>query len=1184
MNSPDATTAVVRAPLAAIGDASSGARLLPQPAAGSYHPAVADGGGQVRVVLTGQLRLEVGDVVVDDTLLDGRQARLVVTYLLVERHRRVGRAELADLMWPGELPRSWDSALRNVLGRVRAFLSAAGLDAGRVLQTAHGSCQLELPAGAVVDLEVAGEALERSERLVREGDHAGAVAAGLVARAVFGRSFLPGEGGPWAESMQQQVEGWWRRAVLALGEARLGRGEPDVAAQDAEALIAVDPLSESAHRLAMRAQAALGNRAEALRAHERCRRVLVEEVGVGPSPETEALYLDLLRDEVEPQPAPAVAPPERRVHPPAPGGRVSRPDSHFVGRDTELRQVVDAWRAARQGHGRVVLLGGEAGIGKSRLAAEAAQVAATEGALVLHGRCDDQMPIPYQPFSEALGRYVLGADPAELRHHLGWGAGEVATLVASLRSLVPLPAAGPVDDADRSRLFEAVASFLRSLSGAAPLVVVLEDLHWASTATLLLLRHLVRASGDAAVLFIGTFRHDEIDPAGHLSDLLAHLRRERRAEELVLMGLDQAAVTALVHDAAVRPTPQLEAALAVRLVARTGGNPFFVGEVLRQLGDAHADGTDDAGVPAGVQDVVSSRFSRLSEGGRHLLRTASVVGEELEFSTLEALVGLGDEALLDALEEAVHANFLVEVPGDVGRYRFRHMLLRASVYAGISGLRRARLHGRVAAVLEEVGTTSSVEMAHHLVMAGERDRAFSHALEAAHEAMRSSDHEQAATLFELAVEVLRTHGDDDRRRLLALLGLGTALRRANLRDRARPAYLEAAALARRLEDPVALAEAALGLFGGATHGGTASDDDGGERSALLREALDALGSAGGGVRVRLLSALAYAHYFEPEARAAYATEAITSARRLDEPRAMVGALSAAWVASWGPRNTDVRLELAEEMVEVARRSGDDEREVSARMARLGDLFELGDRGRVGAEMAAVRDLVVRAPRPWLRWRVRAWDALLALVDGRFADAERLAMEALAVRGDPSDSNALQCFGIQLSCLRLVQGRSAEVVDLVADAAERYPLTPAYRCVRAVLLVDAGRLDEAAALFEDFAATGFAVTQDVNWITSMAALAETCAALGDRTRAEVLHRELEPVAHRMVVLDGFGGGAVFWGSVAHLVGILEATMGRRGDAERHLLQAVDANRRFGAVPWVERSERALASLGAAPHPR
>ena len=241
------------------------------------------------------------------------------------------------------------------------------------------------------------------------------------------------------------------------------------------------------------------------------------------------------------------------------------------------------------------------------------------------------------------------------------------------------------------------------------------------------------------------------------------------------------------------------------------------------------------------------------------------------------------------------------------------------------------------------------------------------------------------------------------------------------------------------------------------------------------------------------------------------------------------------------------MALADEMVAAAA-AGDEERELSARLTRLGDLVESGDRRRVDAELDAVRALVVRVPRPWFRWRLRAREALLALAEGRFDAAEALAAEALAERA----------------------------------AAEAYPVVPGYRCVLALLLAEAGRLDEARAEFEHFAADGFgAIPPDVNWTTSMGALAEVCVALGDAARAEVLHERLAPVADKMVVLDAFGGGGVFWGSTAYLVGVLEATMGRHGEAERRLLQAIEANRRFGARPWVARAERALATLRAAP---
>lgn len=1124
----------------------------------------------VRVFLAGPIRLEVGDRTVDESALGGRQPRLAAAFLLTERSRPVPRSELAELLWPQELPRSWESALRNVVARVRSFFTGAGLEAD-VVRTVHGGYRIALPPGAVVDVEAAAAAVEAAERCLAEGDPDGAVTAGLAARAVSARPFLPEESGLWAESKQAELRRWYQRSLLALSRARLARGEADIAARDAAELVDAHPLLESAHQLLMQAQAAAGNRGEALRAYERCRRILVEELGVGPSPETERFYIALLSDPADEGPT-AEGPGGSR--PPFVSQR-SEPSSEarFVGRARELEELARAWEAVKAGHRQLVVIDGEAGIGKTRLAAEAVEGKALDKALVLRGRCDDELPIPYQAFAEALDRYAVSADIDDLRRHVTWGGADLCHLVASLAQRLPdLAEGGGSPDEERSRLFEAVVAFFRSLTASRPVVLVIDDLHWANRASLLLLRHVVQSLSDAALLIIATVRDDEMDhPA--LNETLVRLRREPGVRRITLAGLDREAIAGLVRSDLAPSTPEEEEELVTRLAQETGGNPFFLAERLRQLAEVRGLAVSEIGVPEGVKEVVTDRFRRLSEPVQRLLRVASVLGPAFHISTMQQLVRADDEQLVDALEEATTARFLTDVPRAPGHHQFPHALLRAAVYETMGGARRARLHGQVAEVLERQEQRNPADLWRHLALSGSPTRAVIYAMEAARQALDSWDYERAADLLESALDHMVAADDS---RLRALLDLGTALRGANQQERARAAYRQAAELARSLGSADGLAEAALGVFSGATHGGMtrAATDD---RAPLLEEALTVV-APDSELRVRVLSALAYAHYFEPSQRERFAEEAVAAARSVGGSRALVAALAAAWASHWGAQNTEARLAIAEEMVALAAAAEDEERELSARLARLGDLVELGDRPQVDAEMDEVRALVRRVPRPRLRWRVRAWEALLALADGDFVTAEVMGAEALALRGDPTDATAVQSYGIQFASLRLIQGRPQEVIELVHAGAEAYPMVPGYRCVLALLLVESGRVDEARAEFDQLAVDDFTtIPPDGNWTTAMGALAEVCAALGDATRAGVLHQRLAPIAHKMVVLDGFGGGAVFWGSIAYLVGILEATMGRPDDAERHLVQAIDANRRFGAEPWATRAKDALASL-------
>lgn len=1163
----------------------------------------------VRVYLAGRLRLEVGEAAVDEaTLGGGRQARLAAAFLLAERRRAVPRAELAEALWPGEeLPPTWEPALRGVVAKVRAFLAAAGLPAGEALRTAHGAYRVDLPAGATVDLEVAAAALDTAERLLAEGNTDGAVGAALAARAVAARPFLAGEAGLWVEAKQAELRGWHQRALLVLARARLARGEAELAARDAEEAVAAEPLLETAHQLLVQALAAAGNRGAALRAYERCRRTLVDELGVGPSPETEWLYLALLRDEPAAPPAPAAVAGASGPAAPDNGGVLGEPapgagGGAFVGRAPELARIAAAWRRARAGRGRqVVLVGGEAGVGKTRLVAEAARAAAHDGAVVLHGRCDEGAAVPYQPFAEALERHAAACAGGELRRHVGGGGGELARLVVGLAQRLPdlaPPAPAAEAGAERSRLFRAVASYVSSVAAESPVVVVLDDLHWAGAPTLLLLRHLLRALEAAPVLVLGTHRDDEAaagggggageDPAAALADALAALRREPGVERLALSGLGEADVAALVREADGAGRPDEEAAvLARRLHAETGGNPFYVGELLRHRAEAGGGG-GDLGVPEGVREVIGQRLARLSDPARRALQVAAVAGRDFDAAVVEAAGGFAGDDALDALEEATAARFVAEVPdAPAGRYRFAHALVRTAVYEGTGAMRRSRLHRRVADAAEDLagddlGPVAAELASHHRAAgpAGDRAKAAGFATRAGDLALAQLAYEEAAAHYESALADVAP-GADDTRRCSILVALGAARRAAEAPEAARAAYLEAAELARHRGDAKTLARAALGLFGRATHG-VSTWVGGDERVELLEEALAALGQEGDGeLRVRVMSALSIAYYLseaDRPRRDALAVEAVASARRLGRPAVLAATLWAGRVGLWGPRNTEARLAHTDQVVAAAAAARDADQELRARLDRVTDHYELGDRRAVGAELEAARSLSARLAQPYWSWRVAAWDALGTLVDGRFDAAEAGAAAALVARADDTDDHALQCYGLQLTCLRLAQGRGGEMAGLLASAVERYPMLPSYRAALAFSLAQAGQEAGARAQFERFAEGGFrSPPPDSNWAAGMAALAEVCSFLGDAERAEALHAELAPLADKMVVNDAFGGGGAFWGSFARLAGLLEATMGRYDEAEGHLRAALEAEARFGAAPWVARTQRALAGV-------
>lgn len=249
----------------------------------------------IRVHLAGTMCLERGDVLVRESRLPGRQGRLAFAMLAAERDRALSKEELADELWREELPKAWEIALRAILSKLRGVLAEAGLDGQAALAHAFGCYQLRLPPDAWVDLEAAADAVHRAESALRDGDPADAMGWSLVANAIARRGFLPGEDGAWATRRRRELQTVRVRALECRARILVDRGSPEEAVRDVETVLDLEPFRETAYRLLMRAHASAGNPAEALRVFERCRATITEELGVDPSAETEALYLDILR-------------------------------------------------------------------------------------------------------------------------------------------------------------------------------------------------------------------------------------------------------------------------------------------------------------------------------------------------------------------------------------------------------------------------------------------------------------------------------------------------------------------------------------------------------------------------------------------------------------------------------------------------------------------------------------------------------------------------------------------------------------------------------------------------------------------------------------------------------------------------------------------------------------------------
>ena len=860
-----------------------------------------------------------------------------------------------------------------------------------------------------------------------------------------------------------------------------------------------------------------------------------------------------------------------------PGPLRLSPSFPFAGRSRELAALRALIPRADGDGARLVLVGGEAGSGKSRLVREFAQEAAEDGALVLYGACDAVVRRPYRPFVEALDQLVRATDTDALRADLGAGGGELARLVPDLAvrvgDLPPAVAGDP--DTERHRLHSAVADLLAAASRRTPIVLAVEDGHWAHTPTLLLQRHLPRGIGDARAVLVTTFRDTEADVPEALSSALADLRRSEGVVRLRLGGLSAAEVAEFVERAAGEDLGPELADLARSLRELTGGNAFLVTELWRTLleletavlpgeGARLAGALAGLGSPEGVREVVGQRLARLNTATTDLLELAAVAGREFDLGLL-APAGRADAELQAALAQAVAHGVLEEVPARPLAYRFSHELVRRAIYDRMPGLRRADLHLRVGEALERAGPADTpgglIDLAHHFVAAAPIDgsrRAVAYSLLAGRAALAGLAFDEAAARFAAALEL---GIEDPRRRAGAQIELGTARFRAGRSDDAMAAFGAAAEIARELGDAELLATAAVGFEEACWR--PAITDAGAVE--LLEEASAALGEGDSELRVLVLAGLGRAHAFVGnfEASAATRERATSMARRLDDRVGLATVLMRAyWSHTEGP--LDATLDLLSEACELAEELGDHELRAEAHQWRVAGLIVIGDLERASRELAAVHAMAVRLRQPFALHVAEHYAATIDLCVGRIAAAEAAAQRShewgRLLAGRPAGST----HGIQMFGIRREQGRLAELAPLIHMVAGTERPGGAWGPGLAALLAELGMEEEARRELDQVRREGLESLRASLWLGSLTYLTDACAGVGDDELAALIYPELAPMAGANVVI---GHGVACYGAVDRYLGMLAATLGDHDRAAEHFESALGLNRAMGAATWV-----------------
>ncbi|HUQ39313.1 MAG TPA: BREX system ATP-binding domain-containing protein [Acidimicrobiales bacterium] len=867
----------------------------------------------------------------------------------------------------------------------------------------------------------------------------------------------------------------------------------------------------------------------------------------------------------------------------------------FVGRTSEIEILQRQWKDASAGTRGAVLIGGEPGIGKTRLASLLANSAAADGAVVLYGRCDADLAVPYQPFVEAIRSYIDLCPADVLRRHAGHGAAELVRLVPALDQRLPElgPPLSADPDTERYALFRAVEELLAGISRDVPVLLVLDDLHWATRPTVLLLRHLVRSTVDSALLIVGTYRDTEVDRRHPLADTLADLRREPHVDRIALRGLATAHVAEVLEAAAGHDLDEHGLELAERLQRETSGNPFFLGAMLDHLAESGAlyqvEGrwTSDAAtggelpLPASIRDVLEQRLTRLGDRGVHALTVGAVIGPSFSAGLLEAVADAGE--LVDVLDDAVQAGLLVELADG---YAFAHALVRQAALEGLTNVRRGRTHQRVAAALEGMPAPERHAEAlafHHAGAAAVAggDKAIEWGAVAARRAVDRLAYEEALAHVSGAAAARASSPGAADDRLLCELYLAESRAHWGLHDRSRAhdAAERAAAAAERAGDANGLAEAAvLHLSGGPV--AVAVPNEVGPR--LAQRALAALGDAASVARARVLAAQVW-HEVEGAGGGVRclpaAEEAVSVARQVGDDRALGTALVARAAALWAGDDMDVRLSAIDELLEHATRVRDGTGLAEGFIMRTAHRLEAGDLAGVDMGIERLGHVGEDLRSGYMQSWATALTGMRAIMAGRFDEGEALAQEALDVAG--GDINAMNVYFAQAMLLHHERGAFAAFEPVLEVGAAQSPGVVVYRAALCLFRAELGNHEAARAELDALSVDGFAgVPRDQTWTGSLMALSSAAAILGAGGHAAVLLGLFRGHAGRLVVS---AGGAICLGAADRYLGMLAMTSGRPDEAAEHFRRAIALESRVASPPNLARTRLWYGRLLAADDP-
>jgi class 3 adenylate cyclase/DNA-binding CsgD family transcriptional regulator/tetratricopeptide (TPR) repeat protein len=855
-----------------------------------------------------------------------------------------------------------------------------------------------------------------------------------------------------------------------------------------------------------------------------------------------------------------------------------RPAGVFVGRKPELAQLVKALAGARKGFGRVVLLAGSGGMGKTRLTQQLAMHAEQTGTLVLWGRCLEEAGAPaYWPWRLLIRSYLRESRAGDAAQTFGSGIADIAGIVPEVAEQFKLPSAPPEGDSAqlRFRLFDAIAAFWRRAAQLAPMVLIFEDLHWADATSLRLFAFLAAELDDSPILVVGTYRDTELSRQHPLFETLSDLARSPVCTRIELSGLSARETEEFMVAASGAAA---SATVVNALHARTEGHPLFLEETLRYMIDSRSPQPLDPAVddprwltkiPTGVREVIGKRLNRLSVPAGRLLSIAACIGRDFDLHLLAQLeTDKTEEDLLQALEEALSGH-LIEVVAETQQFRFAHALIRETLYDEMLGVRRARLHLRIGEALEQRHGVDDAavwpQLAYHFSEAGTDNaatKALAYSLRAARHAVRLLAFEEAARLYRIALSLLQRHfADDASQRCDVLLELGDAEHWVGSPETARSLYQQAAELARQSGSTGRFARAAIGFGIMNTHAARSGEP----AVALLLEAI-ALQQSDDAMRVRLIGQLCSAYVYCDRADEAMEAHrrAVELARRIGDMPSLYSALAGIVAAGYWPELLQQRLAVAREAWTIA-----EDLEMPERIDILAfyqcDLLRAGDVANLqGITKQGLRLAEQRGAFYWVSVS-RQIEVLAAIGEGRFADAESSAVLALEAGRRVEEDKAIGAYGMLMFCLRREQGRLREALPMLQQFVRDTPRTNHWSPGLALLYAELDLRAQCQAEFDTLPwHRASRPPTDGATMTIVIFVAEVCVYLGDVKRAALLYGLLEGHAGANLLADSSGPCL---GSTDRLLGSL-ATVTKQWDAaQRHFEAALAMDTRTGWRVWL-----------------